>query len=552
MGTENVFGESAGIYFVVDGDLTMGNEVETSLQQSQATEASREKENLKDVVCGKMNFSEEVYQRILGKFFENLRGTICIFMLLTDCGMDVESLYFINDGDINELFPASMLGTRVKFKERVARWRQNEADTISSIGSCKSWINSSQESHDSIRDMEAKNLKLILNATERGQSIFKQYREKTVLSDVSRDILVNTIVDHFSARSVPMTMKDIITFSEQITILFPNEDMRYYCNRRNGKNPTGKLYDKATNIRRKIKKETGALSVAPKCQPTQSSLSEQASNTDENDLAMKNLLCHNVEPWGDVVEKWTNTVKLRTAEILNEHANILTNWPLLKHSLGYTLVEIDFEAKFPNCSQNLLNEWPKFRKSIIPYMKTKIRDATSIDMLKKIDENISTDSMDCLLTLLLHAILKPSLISVGQTSGEKRLKWKPSICDAQAVTLLHCSSINDYQRMYHELKIKLNQKNLPLQPLLLVVGEKLTQLDSFYVIFDSIIYKVPTFLKSLDTLFKIFHVLNLEYPIQAKSIYNFIESYFFGIADCAHPNVITLKNYLKDTQNLLE
>ncbi|XP_017490673.1 PREDICTED: uncharacterized protein LOC108378873 [Rhagoletis zephyria] len=384
-----------------------------------------------------MNFSEEVYQRILGKFFENLRGTICIFMLLTDCGMDVESLYFINDGDINELFPASMLGTRVKFKERVARWRQNEADTISSIGSCKSWINSSQESHDSIRDMEAKNLKLILNATERGQSIFKQYREKTVLSDVSRDILVNTIVDHFSARSVPMTMKDIITFSEQITILFPNEDMRYYCNRRNGKNPTGKLYDKATNIRRKIKKETGALSVAPKCQPTQSSLSEQASNTDENDLAMKNWLCHNVEPWGDVVEKWTNTVKLRTAEILNEHANILTNWPLLKHSLGYTLVEIDFEAKFPNCSQNLLNEWPKFRKSIIPYMKTKIRDATSIDMLKKIDENISTDSMDCLLTLLLHAILKPSLISVGQTSGEKRLKWKPSICDAQAVTLLH-------------------------------------------------------------------------------------------------------------------
>ncbi|XP_036317397.1 uncharacterized protein LOC118732371 isoform X1 [Rhagoletis pomonella] len=290
MGTENVFGESAGIYFVVDGDLTMGNEVETSLQQSQATEASREKENLKDVVCGKMNFSEEVYQRILGKFFENLRGTICIFMLLTDCGMDVESLYFINDGDINELFPASMLGTRVKFKERVARWRQNEADTISSIGSCKSWINSSQESHDSIRDMEAKNLKLILNATERGQSIFKQYREKTVLSDVSRDILVNTIVDHFSARSVPMTMKDIITFSEQITILFPNEDMRYYCNRRNGKNPTGKLYDKATNIRRKIKKETGALSVAPKCQPTQSSLSEQASNTDENDLAMKNWL----------------------------------------------------------------------------------------------------------------------------------------------------------------------------------------------------------------------------------------------------------------------
>ncbi|XP_036347687.1 uncharacterized protein LOC118757063 [Rhagoletis pomonella] len=179
-----------------------------------------------------------------------------------------------------------------------------KADTISSIGLCKSWINSSQESHDSIRDMEAKNLKLILNATERGQSIFKQYREKTVLSDVSRDILVNTIVDHFSARSVPMTMKDIITFSEQITILFPNEDMRYYCNRRNGKNPTGKLYDKATNIRRKIKKETGALSVAPKCQPTQSSLSEQASNN-ENDLAMKNWLCHNVEPWGDVVEKWT-------------------------------------------------------------------------------------------------------------------------------------------------------------------------------------------------------------------------------------------------------
>lgn len=155
------------------------------------------------------------------------------------------------------------------------------------------------------------------------------------------------------------------------------------------------------------------------------------------------------------------------------------------------------------------------------------------------------DSRDCVITLLLHALLKPPLISIQQASGGKRLKWKPSISDAQNSTVLHCESINDYQRKYDELKTKTMEKKLTLQPIILVIGPDLASLVNFYVLFDGILYKVSTFLKALDTIFKLYHVLNFEYPAEAKNLYNFIQSYFFDIECLSTPNIVLLINYLK-------
>ncbi|XP_067644485.1 uncharacterized protein [Eurosta solidaginis] len=61
-----------------------------------------------------MDFGEEVYKRMI------------------DCGMDTESLFLIKEDNINELFPVSMLGTRMKFKQRLANLKENKENIIRS------------------------------------------------------------------------------------------------------------------------------------------------------------------------------------------------------------------------------------------------------------------------------------------------------------------------------------------------------------------------------------------------------------------------------------
>lgn len=52
-----------------------------------------------------------------------------------------------------------------------------------------------------------------------------------------------------------------------------------------------------------------------------------------------------------------------------------------------------------------------------------------------------------------------------------------------------------------------------------------------YVYFDDVKYSFisESFLRAVDTVFKIFHVFNLHYPMESLIFWNFIESNFFEI-----------------------
>ncbi|XP_067616171.1 uncharacterized protein [Eurosta solidaginis] len=438
-----------------------------------------------------------------------------------------------------------MLGTRIKFKQRLANLKENKENIVCFLESSNSSLSCSHKSQSVAASTPVKSLGEILKATPWGQSILQQYKEHCLLLDEHREALVNIIVQHFSERSIPMTMRDIINFSEQIILLFPIEDLRYYCNKRSGKNPTGKLYDKATNVRRKMKRGTQVKDAQIDISSYKITKQTETQTEDEDALGKKIWLSHNVEPWSVVEQNWRDTIALRIEDVKNKSKNVLIEWPLLKHSLGYSLIEIDFELKYPGKSQSLFTEWPNFTTTILPYMNEKVKDSASKNLLAKIETSLNDDSKDCIITLLLHAVLKPSMISVQQANAGKRLKWKPSIGDAQNATVLHCECINDYQRLYEELKLKAMGKELPLQPIILVIGPDIASLASFCILFDGILYKVPTFLKALDTIFKLFHVLNFEYPAEAKNLYTFIQHYFFDIECIATPNIVLLTSYLQ-------
>ncbi|XP_017475753.1 PREDICTED: uncharacterized protein LOC108366005 [Rhagoletis zephyria] len=511
------FDQEANIFFIGEEIITQNVNEENHL------------ESLRQIICGKMEFGENVLQRPL------------------DCCLDVEGLYLIKDEDVNEIFPQTMLGMRIKFRERLSHWRQNEARTISSLSLCKSGQNCSQDSQNSTKFTQT-SLDVLLNSTPKGNSILQQYKEKLFLLDVHREALVNIILNYFSERSLPITMKDIVNFSEQIVAIFPTENMRFYCNRREGKNPTGKLYDKATNVRRKLNKQREAE--VPNDTEVLKNKDSASYSNDQNAITKKLWLAHNMETWSDVVKKWDETIEIRRQDIFDGKVNIFADWPLLKHTLGYTLIEIDFTAKYTDNTQNLINDWRNFKRVIIPYMRDKIKDTASNNMLLMIDDNVDSDSADCIITLLMHSILKPPLVSINKTPGSKRLKWKPSICDAQNVTVLLCECVNDYQRKYDEMKCKAMERGISLQPQILVIGKELSRLESYYIVFDNILYKVPTFVRALDILFKLFHVLNFEYPIEAKYLFDFIEKYFFKFECSVNPNILLLINYLESTNKL--
>lgn len=66
-------------------------------------------------------------------------------------------------------------------------------------------------------------------------------------------------------------------------------------------------------------------------------------------------------------------------------------------------------------------------------------------------------------------------------------------------------------------------------PILAGVGESMFSLREYYVYYGNVSYKFENILSSVDAAFKIYNVLNLDYPRHCKLIWHFIQEYFFEI-----------------------
>lgn len=57
-------------------------------------------------------------------------------------------------------------------------------------------------------------------------------------------------------------------------------------------------------------------------------------------------LKYNKEPWSEVLIHWQATVDLRVKAKNNSVQDLITDWPILKQPLGYTLVSICYIYHF--------------------------------------------------------------------------------------------------------------------------------------------------------------------------------------------------------------
>lgn len=72
-----------------------------------------------------------------------------------------------------------------------------------------------------------------------------------------------------------------------------------------------------------------------------------------------------------------------------------------------------------------------------------------------------------------------------------------------------------------EKKKKLAVAKIPFQPFGAVVNK------DFFIIFFDVFYKFDSSIRCLEALYKLFHALNLEYPIEAKHIWETVQELVF-------------------------
>ena len=95
---------------------------------------------------------------------------------------------------------------------------------------------------------------------------------------------------------------------------------------------------------------------------------------------------------------------------------------------------------------------------------------------------------------------------------------------------------------------KMMKMKLTVQPYVLVL-ERNDEQNDYYIIFNGITYKFHRLIPAIESCFKLFFVLNIEYPPECVQIWQIVEKYVFNIKPslksvkpCVHRFLCKLNN----------
>lgn len=141
----------------------------------------------------------------------------------------------------------------------------------------------------------------------------------------------------------------------------------------------------------------------------------------------------------------------------------------------------------------------------------------------------------------MHYVLKPA---ARLTSNETNKVWKVSIQDS--VSSFH-TTLEDWcllGNVVEKIQEKSHEYGINIQPMIFSCekGE-----FTYAVKLDDIFYRSSSFIECLDACFKLFFVFDLDYPIQSKKFWEFIQLFFYEIGTTGEGDVI---NLIGDLNNL--
>lgn len=177
-----------------------------------------------------------------------------------------------------------------------------------------------------------------------------------------------------------------------------------------------------------------------------------------------------------------------------------------------------------------------------------LRNSSKNKYSKVIFSFLLLDSKDALFVILLNTVLKPTTRRKIKGQGTSST-YKITIKEAIDSCITHIRQINDLQRTREE---KLNQQTSvkgTIQPYMLVVGEKLTQLVEFYVVVGETLFKFSSFLAAFEMCFKSFQVFDLKYPKESELFWVFIQKYIFDIETVHDIRSSILTEFMENLKN---
>ncbi|XP_071652598.1 uncharacterized protein [Temnothorax longispinosus] len=381
----------------------------------------------------------------------------------------------------------------------------------------------------------------ILKYNEQGRLIVRSYGQTKILSKHSRNVLLELLISHLiNTVKGPVNKHDFLHFARGIIDVFPSEDINLYYvapvskkDSRNRKSISvrGKLVEKYRNKLRQNKRILADISDVT----TSTDLESEASN-DGNEVLETSVkwLETNQEPWEVVENHWKATATIRWKDNRNNRDTLLSDkifekWPILNHPMGWKLIVQDFEHFELSSTEDAINQWPQFFRNVLKVCPLEKKKTVRVNELLKIIESDQSDESKAIAQLCALSYMIPPRGRVRTKKGH----WKPSMTESEESIVVHVKTAADISGIRQERIDVMYQMSLTLQPYIIAVGPTLAEISSFFISVDKVLYNVTNAFTAIDTLFKIFHVLNIEYPAAShhiwvliqRELYNFVTKY---------------------------
>ncbi|XP_043470179.1 uncharacterized protein LOC122503626 [Leptopilina heterotoma] len=208
----------------------------------------------------------------------------------------------------------------------------------------------------------------------------------------------------------------------------------------------------------------------------------------------------------------------------------------LKHSVGYYLVQVDFEKNF-NIQSNIFAEnWPSIGDKVIKIAKKK---KSTDELIKQIfRENAlikDDDHKNTLALILLPLIFKR--IAKQTTKSKTKTHWNPHKEEILKSFIVHIKETvnfkDELQAVENNLLEMHNDHKIKLQPYVIINGPSLNDVKSAFVVLDNYKYQVSSPVVAVDICFQCMKVFGEKYSSVCNHVWQFIERevYKFEVKD---------------------
>ncbi|XP_028392503.1 uncharacterized protein LOC114517060 isoform X2 [Dendronephthya gigantea] len=476
--------------------------------------------------------------------------------------IDQESLLLLNEETVKEM--VSAIGPRQKLLYKLqeekmlqaqSRDTPNASDNLSveiSPGS-KSCTIKNHVLPASLNDNEEFSpkkfkaefsIKTILESSSLGEEILMELKSEK-LSRKNRLKMVQILVAEIITRFGDRPKADVkISMAKAVVNEFPflkDEEGEgfeaWYTPGRGIHSATGWLEEKLRNVRRRTNKEkTTSICSSNILSAPHSNLVQIASLPAESNISideyegMVEWLKYHIEPLNKIKDFLKKTA-IKRASWIREHSelsvsDIVKEHPRLFDTAG--MIEQDFSIVVPESVADIFLKWtPSFAEKVLNYAS----DQTNWRRYLSIDERqLNTVAKQNAAIMVL-----PIILPAGRT-GKKRC----SIDDALKA-FIDVKPIGTNMPKYLEEESKHD-------PHILVTGN-CCQPHQVFVVSSGNVLEKKNMLEAIDTCFKLFYILDINYPWECKTTWEFIQKTIYCLEDkVPHkttPAVISMRAALK-------